>query len=193
MSRNTADEALKILMDGNKRFVSGELKHPNHCEESRQAKAPKQEPIAAILSCADSRVPPVDLFDQGIGDLFVVRVAGNVIGDHTLGSLEYAVCYLHTPLIIVMGHSYCGAVAAVSSGAALGGHMASLGPAIQTAIKNSEGHEGDKNNNTARELARMTAKKIAESEPIIADYVKEGKVKVVPAYYNLKTGEVSLL
>ncbi len=188
-----ADEALQALLDGNKRFVSGNLLHPNHCKESRQAKVQTQEPIAAIISCADARVPPVDLFDQGIGDLFVVRVAGNVIGDHTLGSLEYAVCHLHTPLIVVMGHSSCGAVEAISSGAALGGHMASLGPAIQAAMKNSEGQEGDRNNNTAKELAKMIADKIATSEPIIADYVKEGKVKVVAAYYDLKSGEVALL
>lgn len=135
--RPTAEEVLTILKKGNLRFVSGKLEHPNHCEESRQNLALGQEPIATILTCADSRVPPVDIFDQGIGDLFVVRVAGNVIGDHSLGSIEYAVKHLHTPLVIVMGHTSCGAVSAVASGAALEGHIATLGPAIQTAIKKS--------------------------------------------------------
>jgi carbonic anhydrase len=84
------------------------------------------------LPCADSRVPPVDIIDQGLGDLFVVRVAGNVIGDHALGSIEYAVKHLHTPVVIVMGHASCGAIGAVASGSALEGHIATLGPAIQT-------------------------------------------------------------
>lgn len=189
----TAEEALRALMEGNERFVSGNLLHPNHCEETRQAGIAGQEPIAAILACADSRVPPVDIFDRGIGDLFVVRVAGNVIGDHSLGSLEYAVSHLHTPLVMVLGHSSCGAVGAVASGANLGGHMASLGPTIQAAIKKVQDQEGDITNNAAKELAKITAEKIASSEPIIADYVQNGTVKIVPAYYDLESGEVTLL
>lgn len=192
-TKPSADEALRALLEGNKRFVSGNLLHPNHCEESRQARVNGQEPFAAILACADSRVPPVDIFDQGIGDLFVVRVAGNVIGDHSLGSLEYAVSHLHTPLVMVLGHSSCGAVGAVASGVNLGGHMASLGPTIQAAIKKVQDQEGDLTNNAAKELAKMTAEKIATSEPVIADFVQNGTVKVVAAYYDLESGEITLL
>jgi carbonic anhydrase len=191
--RPTADEALRILKDGNQRFIEGKLEHPNHCEESRQNLAEKQEPIATVLTCADSRVPPVDIFDQGLGDLFVVRVAGNIIGDHALGSIEYAVKHLHTPLVIVMGHSSCGAVGAVASGAKLEGHIATLGPAIQAAIKNIEESSGDLVNNASKELARQIAKKIETSEPIIADLVLSGEVKVVPAFYELHSGEVIFL
>lgn len=191
--RATAEEVLEILKDGNKRFVSGKLEHPNHCEESRQSLVSGQEPIATVLTCADSRVPPVDIFDQGLGDLFVVRVAGNVIGDHTLGSIEYAVKHLHTPLVIVMGHTSCGAVGAVASGAALEGHIATLGPAIQTAIKNVNEMEGDLINNASKELARQISVKIAQSEPIVAELVTSGAVKVVPAYYDLLSGEVEFL
>lgn len=191
--RPTAAEALQILKDGNKRFISGKLEHPNHCEESRQNLATGQEPIATILTCADSRVPPVDIFDQGLGDLFVVRVAGNIIGDHSLGSIEYAVKHLHTPLVVVMGHSSCGAVGAVASGAALEGHIATLGPAIQTAIKNVEEMEGDLVNNASIELAKHISGKIAQSEPIVADLVGDGAVKVVPAFYDLHSGEVTFL
>ena len=191
--RLSADEALKILQEGNARFVSGQLAHPNHCEESRQKLVLKQEPIATVLSCADSRVPPVDIFDQGLGDLFVVRVAGNIIGDHTLGSIEYAVKHLHTPLVIVMGHTSCGAVNAVSQGAHLEGHISTLGPAIQSAIKKVQDMEGDLVNNASRELARQIADKIAQSEPIIADMVKSGAVKVVPAFYDFSSGEVQFL
>ena len=193
--RPTADEALQILLDGNQRFNSGKLEHPNHCEESRQSTAVGQEPLATILTCSDSRVPPVDIFDQGIGDIFVVRVAGNIIGPHSLGSIEYAVQHLHTPLVIVMGHSCCGAVGAVASEVKLDGHMASFTAPIQTAIKRAKdlGKDGDLVDNSAKELAIMMASQIAASEPIIGDYVNEGKVKVVPAYYDFKTGEVTLL
>lgn len=191
--RPTADEPIKLLLDGNMRFVSGQLTHPNHCEESRQALANGQEPIATILACADSRVPPVDIFDMGLGDLFVVRVAGNVIGDHTLGSIEYSVEHLHTPLVVVLGHSSCGAVSAVANGANLEGHMASLGPAIQAAVKKVKDMPGDLTDNAAKDLAQTMSDKIAESEPIIADHVKDGSVKVIPAYYDLESGEVSLL
>lgn len=191
--RPTAEEVLQILKEGNKRFISGALEHPNHCEESRQSLVSGQEPIATILTCADSRVPPVDIFDQGLGDLFVVRVAGNVIGDHTLGSIEYAVKHLHTPVVIVMGHASCGAVSAVASGAALEGHIATLGPAIQTAIKNVKETEGDLINNVSKELARQISGKIAQSEPIIAELVQKEAVKIVPAYYDLVSGEVEFL
>jgi carbonic anhydrase len=191
--RPSAEEVLQILKDGNKRFISGKLEHPNHCEESRHSLVAGQEPIATILTCADSRVPPVDIFDQGLGDLFVVRVAGNVIGDHTLGSIEYAVKHLHTPVVIVMGHKSCGAVGAVASGAALEGHIATLGPAIQTAIKNVKEMEGDLVNNASKELAKQIAGKIAQSEPIVAELVQNGSVIIVPAYYDLESGVVEFL
>jgi len=191
--RPSAEEALNVLLKGNMRFVSGNLEHPNHCEESRQGVAAGQEPIATVLTCADSRVPPVDIFDQGIGDIFVVRVAGNIIGDHTLGSIEYAVSYLHTPLVIVLGHSSCGAVGAVVSDVKLDGHMSTFVPPIQAAIKNVKDDEGDLVNNTAMELARQIAGKIAHSEPIIADFVERGKTRVVPAYYDLHSGKVTIL
>jgi len=191
--RQSAEEVLQTLKDGNKRFIAEELEHPNHCKESRENLVDGQEPIATILTCADSRVPPVDIFDQGLGDLFVVRVAGNIIGDHTLGSIEYAVAHLHTPLVVVMGHASCGAVSAVASGAPLNGHIATLTPPIQAAIKSVTDTEGNPIDNASKELARQVADKIATSEPIIADLVKADKVKVVPAYYDFVTGEVSFL
>lgn len=191
--RPTADEVLETLKAGNKRFVEGKLEHPNHCQESRELLAKGQAPIATVLTCADSRVPPVDIFDQGLGDVFVVRVAGNIVGDHTLGSIEYAVKHLKTPLVVVMGHECCGAVGAVASGATLDGHISTLAPPIQVAIKKVEDQEGDLVDNASRELAKQIADKIANSEPVIADLVKEGQTKVVPAYYSLQTGEVSFL
>ncbi len=189
----TGPDALQRLLDGNKRFMSGNLEHPNHCEESRRGLVAGQDPLAVVLTCADSRVPPVDVFDQGLGDIFVVRVAGNIINDHILGSIEYAVAHLHTPLVMVMGHSSCGAVSAVAQGVKLDGHIASLTPSIDAALKKTKGLEGHWTNNAAKMLARTTAKKIAESEPIIADLVQEGRVLVVATYYDLESGEVAVL
>ncbi|MBM9613401.1 carbonic anhydrase [Desulfobulbus rhabdoformis] len=189
----TGKEALQRLLDGNKRFISGKLEHPNHCEESRRGLVNGQDPIAVILTCADSRVPPVDVFDQGLGDVFVVRVAGNIINDQILGSIEYAVAHLHTPLVMVMGHSSCGAVSAVAQGVKLSGHIASLTPSIDAALKRTKGLAGDWTDNAAKALAVSTAQKIAESEPIVSDLVEEGRVLVVATYYDLETGEVTLL
>ncbi len=189
----TAEHALQILIDGNRRFMTGRLEHPNHCDESRKSVVRRQEPLAVVLTCADSRVPPVDIFDQGLGDLFVVRVAGNVIGDHALGSIEYAVKHLNTPLVIVMSHAGCGAVEAVVGGLALEGHIASLVPAIQTAMKKVKDLKGDLIDNTSIELARQIAATVAGSEPIIADLVKSGAVRVVPAFYSLQSGEVTYI
>ena len=189
----TGKDALQRLLDGNKRFLNGTLEHPNHCEESRRGLVTGQDPIAVVLTCSDSRVPPVDVFDQGLGDIFVVRVAGNIINDQILGSIEYAVAHLHTPLVMVMGHSSCGAVSAVAQGVKLDGHIASLTPSIDAALKKTKCLEGNWTNNAAKELALATAHKIAHSEPIVFDLVQEGKVLVVATYYDLATGEVSLL
>lgn len=186
-------EALELLLAGNKKFLAGKPEHPNHCAESRLGLTSGQNPIAVVLTCADSRVPPVDVFDQGLGDLFVVRVAGNIINDHILGSIEYAVSHLNTPLVMVMGHSSCGAVGAVAQGVKLLGHIASLAPSIDAALKKAKDMEGHWPDNAAKELAKTTAKKIEESEPIMADLVKAGRVLVVATYYDLATGEVSML
>lgn len=185
--------ALQQLMEGNKRFVNTSLNHPNQDGERRIALGSGQAPFAAVLACADSRVPPEVLFDQGLGDLFVVRVAGNILNDQLLGSLEYAAAHLNTPLIVVLGHTSCGAIGAVAQGAELEGHIASLVPAIQPAVDKVRDQEGDLTDNAAREVARMTAIQLQESEPIMADLVKAGKVKVVPAFYELESGEITLL
>lgn len=149
--------------------------------------------MAVVLTCADSRVPPVDIFDQGLGDIFVLRVAGNILNDHILGSIEYAVSHLHSPLVMVMGHSSCGAVSAVAQGVKLEGHIASLTPSIDAALKRTKSLGGHWTNNAAQELARSTARKIAESEPIVCDLVQERRVLVVATYYDLTTGEVKTL
>ena len=133
------------------------------------------------------------IFDQDLGHLFVLRVAGNIINDHILGSIEYAVDHLHSPLIMVMGHSSCGAITAVSQGVKLHGHVASLTPPIDAALKRTKGRPGCWTDNAAKELALAMARKIEESEPIMVAMVQAGKVLVVATYYDLHTGAVSLL
>lgn len=189
----TGQKVLEKLLEGNQRFVAGTMEHPNNGEEARKGLLSGQEPYAVVLACADSRLPPVDIFDQGLGDLFVIRVAGNLLNDHVLGSIEYAVSHLHTPLVMVMGHTYCGAITAVAKGLKLTGHMASLSPKIDIALKRANKLEGDLVDNAAKELALLTAASIARSEPIIGDLVKEGKVLVVASYYDLDSGKVSVL
>ena len=189
----TGQKVLEQLLEGNKRFVDGTMEHPNNSEEARKGLITGQEPYAVVLACADSRLPPVDIFDQGLGDLFVIRVAGNLLNDHVLGSIEYAVSHLHTPLVMVMGHTYCGAITAVAQGVKLSGHMSTLSPKIDIALKRAQKQEGDLVDNAAKELALLTAASIARSEPIIGDLVKEGKVLVVASYYDLDSGKVSVL
>ncbi len=189
----TSDQALAMLMEGNKRFVNTQATHPHQDPDYRIGLGKGQAPFAAILACADSRVPPEVLFDEGLGDLFVVRVAGNIINDQLLGSLEYAAAHLNTPLIMVMGHTSCGAIGAVASGAELEGHIASLAPAIQPAVDKVKDMEGNLTDNAAKEVARMTADQLRTSMPILADLVKDGKVKVVAAFYDLESGVVELL
>ena len=191
--RLTGQQALAQLLEGNRRFISGTLEHPNHGEEARRGLVSGQEPFAVVLACADSRLPPVDIFDQGLGDVFVIRVAGNLLNDHVLGSIEYAVAHLNTPLVMVMGHASCGAISAVAKGVKLSGHIASLTPSIDAALKRAQKLEGDLVDNAAKELALGIAVNIARSEPIIGDLVTEGKVLVVASYYDLDTGVVTLL
>ena len=187
------EEALAKLLAGNKRFVEARLSHPHQDAEQRVSLGSGQAPFAAVLACADSRVPPEVLFDQGLGDLFVVRVAGNIINDQLLGSLEYAVAHLDTPLIMVMGHTSCGAIGAVAQGAELEGHMASLVPAIQPSVDKVRGMEGDLTDNAAREIAKMTAEQLRSSDPVLAPLVAAGKLKVVASFYELESGQIKLL
>ena len=187
-------EALERLRAGNERFVRGTRTADPGGDQARRAEVVAgQAPFAVVLGCSDSRVPPEILFDQGIGDLFVVRVAGNIATPSQVESVAFAVLGLGARLVVVLGHSSCGAVGAVASDAKLDGHMSTFVPPIQAAIKNVKDLEGDLVNNAAKELAKQMADKIADSEPIVADHVKSGKTKVVPAYYDLHSGDVTLL
>lgn len=195
----TPDEALADLKKGNERYLSGKSKHPRFDPERRKRTAREgQEPIASVLSCADARVPVETVFDKGFGDLFIVRVAGNVCEMAELASLEYGTLYLHTPLILVLGHSQCGAVqAAVAGGESLKGTlpllMKEIRPAVDEAKKNNPKAEGANLENAAIEQnVRHSISEILKS-PGIKKAVDDKKLKIVGAVRDLKTGKVRWL
>ena len=187
------EDALARLLEGNQRFVAGTATHPNQSAERRTAIAGGQQPFAIVLTCADSRVAPELYFDQGLGDLFVLRNAGNVLDDHIIGSIEYAVEHLHASLLIVVGHAQCGAVSAAVAGGHAPGHIHSLVESIEPALAVALKQEGDKVDNTVRAHARRVADILARVEPILGEAVKAGHLKVVAGRYDLATGRVEIL
>jgi carbonic anhydrase len=180
-------------MSGNSRFASDRMRHPDQSLLRRKEIAHKQEPFAIILTCADSRVAPEIYFDQGLGDLFIIRNAGNVLNDHVIGSMEYAVEHLKVPLIMVVGHERCGAVAAAVAGGHAPGHIGSIVESITPAVNASHEQAGDHVNNAVITHAQMTAAALRGCGPILAEAVKAGQVKVVAARFDLDSGRVELL
>lgn len=189
----TADSALARLMKGNGRYAAYKQVHPDSSLARRKELVSGQKPFAVILGCADSRVPPELVFDQGLGDLFVIRDAGNVVDDEVLGSIEYAVEHLQTPLIVVLGHEKCGAVTAAVENAEAPGHIRTVVESIRPAVVESANEPGDKVHNCVVANVRRVARLIRESEPLLKEAVEQGKLKVVAANYDLATGRVILL
>lgn len=186
----TPDAALDELMAGNKRFTTGAMTaHEHDLAILKQNTVDKQEPFAAVLSCADSRVPVELVFDQSIGHIFVTRVAGNVITPEIIASLEYGAAVLGTRVIVVMGHASCGAVKATIQGKEVPGQISALYPHIQPAIDQA-GHDLEA---ATKANARIQATLLRESSTVVAGLVKDGKLKVVPAYYDIANGAVTLL
>jgi carbonic anhydrase len=189
----TADEALTKLQDGNKRYVAARLTRPNQSAKRRGELTAGQAPFASILSCADSRVPPELIFDQGLGDLFVVRVAGNVADPTGIGSLEYATAVLGAPLIVVLGHTRCGAVDATLKGGPAPGQIGSIVKLIAPAAEKAKGQPGDALANAIRANVALTVDHLKTLGPILSDAVEKKKVRVVGGIYDLGTGAVELL
>jgi len=186
----TPDAALADLMEGNKRFVAGKLTaHDHDLAILKQHTVDKQEPFAAVLSCADSRVPVELVFDQSIGHIFVTRVAGNIITPEIIGSLEYGAAVLGTKVIVVLGHANCGAVSAAIKGNDVPGQISSLFPHIQPAIDQA----GTNLEAAIKANAKIQATLLGESSTVLSSMVKGGKVKVVAGYYDLGTGAVTLV
>ena len=194
----TADEALARLMAGNKRFISGRSHFTGQQREALEALAKGQQPYATILGCSDSRVPPEMVFDAGLGDLFIIRVAGNVLGPSINGTLQYAKFHLHTPLFVVLGHEGCGAVeAALASkfqGATHRAHISLLLQDIMPALEDLEPGLTPDALLSAAVLAnvRHTTRALIES-PEGSAGVAAGRIRVVGAIYDIKSGRVRLL
>ena len=189
-----AAQALTRLLEGNKRYIASRMTNPNQTYERRKELVSKQNPFSVILGCADSRVPPELIFDQGLGDLFVIRVAGNVPGKTVLGSIEYAVLHLQVPLVLVLGHSGCGAVhATLSECIGTTEHLPHITIPIQHAVDTIADESKRVANSVAKAHAKMTATKLKGAIPVFSDIMNAGKLKIIAAYYDLCTGVVELL
>jgi carbonic anhydrase len=191
-----ADETLKKLMDGNQHYVSGQPAQKDIGAVRRTELVKGQSPSAVVLSCSDSRVPPELIFDQGLGDIFVIRVAGNVVDPVALGSIEYAVEHIHVPLIIVMGHDHCGAVTATIQGGKPEGNIRAIVRKIAPAVRRAKttGKKGDDLLQAAvLENARNVTTALTRESKIIKHLVDNQKLKIVAAKYSLETGKVELL
>lgn len=189
------EEAVKKLKDGNQRYVAGKATHPNQTQSRRKETVGGQHPFASVLACSDAREPVEIIFDQGIGDIFVIRVAGNVVETIEIGSIEYGVAHLNTPVVLVLGHTHCGAVAAAVKDAQVQGSIVPLVemiiPAVYTAKEKDPKLVGDKL------MARATEENIWQSienlisrSSIIREAIKKGKLQVLGAIYNIEDGTI---
>jgi len=192
----SASVALERLMHGNARYVAGVSKRHDFKHE-REALSSGQNPFAAVLSCADSRIAPEYCFDTARGDLFVCRVAGNFASDDIIASFEYAVQVLKTPLILVLGHDACGAVDAtiksVKDGTTLPGHLPALVEAIAPAVKAVQDKSGDMLANAIAGNVRLNIEKLKNAAPILNSFANEKKIRIVGGIYRLRSGRVELL
>jgi len=192
------DAALARMIDGNRQFRIDDPAQPGLSQARRAALARRQAPYAAILGCSDSRTAPEALFHTGLGDIFTVRVAGNSALQGAVGSLEYAVAELHVPIILVMGHERCGAVTAarevLESGDTLPGALEELvAPIIPSLIQTRREDAAEWIDAAVRLHARRTARRLRQEDGIIAAAIRDGRLRVEAAYYNLEDGEVSIL
>lgn len=189
----SADEALTRLKEGNQRYIANKTVDPNQTEKRRVDLAKGQHPFATILGCVDSRVPPELIFDRGLGDLFVIRTAGQVLDKAVVGSLEFGVAELKIPLLVVLGHENCGAVkatiAALEQHAEAEGSIGYLVEGIAPAVEKAKGQAGDNVDNVVRANLEIIVGHLNES-PILSEAVKAGTLKIVGGRYDLDTGAV---
>ena len=187
----SAEEALEKLTQGNKRFVELKQKHPDEDKKRRKEMLKGQHPFVVILSCSDSRVPPELIFDQGLGDIFEIRNAGNVLDDHVIGSIEYAVMHCGVKLIVIMGHQDCGAIAATLSGVSETKYIKSLEDSIQPAVDDCKKKGLEINSdNVVKAHVKQDINELLSQDTELVKYMKEHNVKIVPAYYHLDSGIV---
>ncbi|MEH1819004.1 MAG: carbonic anhydrase [Nostoc sp.] len=188
----TPDKALQELLDGNERFAKRKRRYPDQTYSRLVEVAKGQKPFASILGCADSRVPSEIVFDQGLGDLFVCRIAGNIATTQQIGSLEFGSLVLGSKVIMVVGHERCGAVEAAIKGAEVPGQIGSLLEAIKPSVESSKNKSGDKLANACKANVLAQVEKL-KSSTVLSELIKAEKLKIVGGYYDLDTGEISLV
>ncbi len=190
LNKLSSQAAFKALMEGNKRFISEKSLHPDRLKERREETAEKQEPFAIIVGCSDSRVAPEILFDQGIGDLFIVRVAGNVVGPLEQDSIDYSALYLHSSLIMVLGHENCGAVKAVLEGTTQ--DIEAVAKLIEPAVKKIDGRPGDKLEPVVKANVQAVVEQLKKNR-VLSKLIEKKSIAVVGGYYNFHTGKVEIV
>ncbi|MEH2084913.1 MAG: carbonic anhydrase [Nostoc sp.] len=188
----TPDKALQELLDGNERFAKRKRRNPDQSYSRLVEVAKGQKPFASILGCADSRVPSEIVFDQGLGDLFVCRIAGNIATTQQIGSLEFGSLVLGTKVIMVVGHERCGAVQAAIKGAPVPGNIGSLLEAIKPSVESSKDKSGDMVETVCKANILAQIKRL-QSSSVLSELIKAEKLKIVGGYYDLDTGEISLV
>jgi carbonic anhydrase len=194
----TGEQALQMLREGNARWVSGKVQSPNADSAAREEAAKGQKPFVSVLGCADSRVPLERLFDRGVGEVFAVRVAGNVAGDSETGTLEYGIGHLNTPLLVVMGHSKCDVVSAAASGAQVRGKVVNLLAHVQPAVDRAKAQNPNASQDelvaaAVKENVWQSISDLFRESSTVRDAAESGKLLVVGAVYDIATGEVSFL
>jgi carbonic anhydrase len=182
-------EALSRLMAGNERYIKDALMHPNRSQERREALTDTQNPFATVIGCSDSRVSPTLIFDQGIGDIFEVRIAGNVVGPVAIASVEYSVKYLGSSLILVLGHENCGAVKAVLAGQTQ--DIEPIAEKIQAAIKGAKKFSDNPLENAIKANIYGAVRQLKEI-PLFTKLISEKKLEIIGGYYNLENGKVEI-
>ncbi len=193
MTQLNAQDALDRLKEGNQRFAEDKATHPNQDLAQLKAVATTQKPFAVVIGCSDSRVIPEILFDQGLGDLFVIRVAGNTVGNVCIGSVEYAVEHLGVRLVMVLGHQNCGVVKTAASGDDVHHHLGSLVATTTEAVRRAEGKPGDLIDNAVKENVKLLMQKLDISSPVLHKASVESGLKIVGGYYNLDSGLVEMI
>ena len=190
----SSKEAIKKLQKGNERFVNLKSKHPDENKLRRKEMLKGQHPFVVILSCSDSRVPPEIIFDQGLGDIFEIRNAGNVLNEHVIGSIEYAVMHCGVKLIVIMGHQDCGAIAATLSGVSETKYIQALENSIKPAIEDCKCRGLEINSdNVVKAHVMQDIKELLEQDIDLVKYMEKHNVKIVPAYYHLDSGRVDFM
>lgn len=190
---NPAKNPMERLIQGNQRYVTSTTVCHEDWTAKRSALLENQKPFAVIVACSDSRVPPEIIFDQSLGDLFVVRIAGNIVDDFAIGSIEYGVGILGANLVLVLGHSNCGAVQAALKGMKFDNHIQEVLNAIQPAIAATKNESGDLLEKAIKANVKIVEEKLKSSKPLLAKLIEKRALRISGAYYNLESGKVEFL